>query len=68
MVLHGDGLRIELPAGWEGRCLRPSPHLVALQAADGPIEPEDDELGERTTALLSAGSCFLSVTEYLAGS
>jgi hypothetical protein len=68
VVLEGDGLRIDLPAGWEGRWLRPSPQLRAVQAADVPIDPEDDELGERTTGALPPGSCFLSVTEYLAGS
>ncbi len=68
MVLEGDGLRIELPPGWEGRRLEPSPQLAAVQAADGPIDPEDDELGEGTTARLPPGASFFSLTEYLSGS
>jgi hypothetical protein len=68
VVLKGERLEIELPPGWEGRSLRSSPHLATLQAAEVPIDAQDDELGERTTAMLPAGSCYLSVTEYLLGS
>ncbi len=68
MVLEGDGLRIDLPPGWDGRFLRPSSSLVAVQAADAPIDTDDDELGERTTDVLPPGACFFSLTEYLAGS
>jgi hypothetical protein len=68
VVLDGDGLRIELPAGWHGRFLRSSPHLSALQAGDFPLVEEDDELGEQSTQRMVPGSVFLSLTEYLPGS
>jgi hypothetical protein len=68
VVLEGDRLEIDLPAGWEGRFLRPSAQLRAIQAADAPLDPEDDELGEHTTAALPAGASYLSLTEYLEGS
>jgi hypothetical protein len=68
VLLQGDGLQIDLPAGWYGRWLQPSPQLAALQAAEVSIEVADDELGERTTAALPPGASYLSVTEYLPGS
>ncbi|MFL5822105.1 MAG: hypothetical protein ACJ764_01535 [Solirubrobacteraceae bacterium] len=68
MVLEDDGLRIELPAGWEGRVLRCSAHLVALQAASSSLAPDDDELGAGTVASLAEGEAFLTLVEYLPGS
>lgn len=68
MVFESDGLRIELPASWDARVLSRSPHLRALQAASFPLEPDDDELGAQSTALMEPGDCFVGLVEYLPGS
>ena len=68
MVLEGDGLRIELPAGWQGRLISPSPHLPTLQAASFPLQPGDEELGPLSTRDMAPADCFLALIEYLPGS
>jgi hypothetical protein len=68
VVLVGDGLRIELPAGWHGQLVRRSPHLPTLQAASFPLDPGDEELGQGSRAAMSSGDCFLALIEYLPGS
>ena len=67
-VLEGDGLRIELPAGWRGRLVRCSPHLVALHACSAELDPDDDEVGAGTVAAMADGDCFLGLVEYERGS
>jgi hypothetical protein len=68
VVFETDGLRIEVPASWEARVLRRSPHLRALQAASFALEPDDDELGSQSTATMESGDCFVGLVEYLPGS
>ena len=68
MVLEGDGLRLELPASWHGQLVSRSPHLPTLQAASFALDPEDEELGPRSTAAMAPGDCFLALIEYLPGS
>ena len=68
MVFESDGLQIELPASWDVRVLRRSAHLRALQAASFALEPDDDELGERSTAAMAPGESFVGLVEYLPGS
>ena len=68
MVFESDGLRIELPASWDVRILRRSAHLRALQAASFQLDPDDDELGSQSTALMADGGSFLGLVEYLPGS
>jgi hypothetical protein len=68
VVFETDGLRIELPATWNARVLRRSPHLRALQAASFALDPDDDELGARSTAAMQPGDCFVGLVEYLPGS
>lgn len=68
MVFESDGLRIELPASWDARVLSRSAHLRAFQAGSFPLEPDDDELGAQSTALMDAGDCFVGLVEYLPGS
>jgi hypothetical protein len=68
VVLEGDGLRIELPAGWHGQRVSRSPHLPTLQAASFPLRPDDEELGPASRAAMAAGDCFLALIEYLPGS
>ena len=68
MVFESDGLRIELPASWDVRVLRRSAHLRALQAASFSLDPDDDELGARSTPMMEGGDCFLGLVEYLPGS
>jgi hypothetical protein len=68
VVFESDGLRIDLPASWDARVLSRSPHLRALQTASFSLEPDDDELGAQSTALMEAGDCFVGLVEYLPGS
>jgi hypothetical protein len=68
VVFETDGLRIEVPASWDVRMLRRSAHLRALQAGSFPLDPDDDELGSQSTALMDGGDCFLGLVEYLPGS
>jgi hypothetical protein len=68
VILEGDGLRIELPAGWHGQAVLRSPHLPTLQAASFRLDPDDEELGPGSRAAMSAGDCFLALIEYLPGS
>jgi hypothetical protein len=68
VVLQGDGLTIELPAGWAGQQVSCSPHLPTLQAASFPLDPHDEELGPRSTETMAPGDCFLALIEYLPGS
>jgi hypothetical protein len=68
VVLERDGLRIELPAGWSGQVVSRSPHLPTIQAASFALDPDDEELGPRTTARMGPGDCFLALIEYLPGS
>jgi hypothetical protein len=68
VLLEGNGLRIELPASWHGQLISRSPHLPTLQAASFPLEPDDEELGPRSRAAMSAGDCFLALIEYRPGS
>jgi hypothetical protein len=68
VVLEGDGLRVELPAGWHSQFVRRSPHLPTLQAASFPLDPGDEELGPGSRVAMSAGDCFLALIEYLPGS
>src|SRR5579884_413270 len=57
-----------MPASWDARLVRRSSHLRALQAASFPLDPDDDELGSISTAMMDAGDCFVGLVEYLAGS
>ncbi len=68
MVLEADGLRLELPASWQGQRISRSPHLPTLQAASFALDPEDEELGPRSTQEMAPGDCFLALIEYLPGS
>jgi hypothetical protein len=68
VVLEGDGLLIELPAGWHGQLVRRSPVLPTLQAASFALDPDDEELGPLSTAGMAPGDCFLALIEYLPGS
>lgn len=68
MLLKANGLEIELPAGWAGQTVRRSPHLPTLQAASFPLQPDDEELGPRSTVAMGTGDCFLALIEYLPGS
>src|SRR5437764_2159465 len=68
VVFESDGLRIELPASWDVRMLRRSAHLRALHAGSFPLDPDDEELGAHSTALMEPGDCFVGLVEYLPGS
>jgi hypothetical protein len=68
VVLEGNGLRIELPAGWYGQSVLRSPHLPTLQGASFPLDPGDEELGPGSRAAMTPGDCFLALIQYLPGS
>ena len=67
MILAGHGIHIELPRGWSGRGYRRGRGAVTLHAANYPLVLDDGEFGDRSTARMPAGGCFLSITEYLPG-
>lgn len=68
MLLEANALRIELPGTWHGQTVSRSPHLPTLQAASFPLDPDDEELGPRSTVDMAPGDCFLALIEYLPGS
>jgi hypothetical protein len=68
VVLEGDGLALELPASWHGQRISRSSHLPTLQGANFALDPQDEELGPRSTLEMAPGDCFLALIEYLPGS
>lgn len=67
MILAGHGVRLELPHGWSGRLYRRAGSAVTLHAANYPLVLADGEFGDRSTARMPHGGCFLALTEYLPG-
>lgn len=67
MILAGHGIHLELPRGWSGRLYRRPQGAVTLHAANYPLVLDDGEFGDRSTARMPGGGCFLSLTEYLPG-
>jgi hypothetical protein len=68
VLLEVNALRVELPGAWHGQVVNRSPHLPTLQAASLSLDPDDEELGPRSTARMAPGDCFLALIEYLPGS
>ena len=66
MILGAHGVRIELPRGWSGRLYRRA-GATTLHAATYPLALADGEFGDRSTAAMPAGGCFVALTEYRPG-
>jgi hypothetical protein len=66
-VLEAHGLRVALPRGWSGRVFRAPGGGATLHAGDFQLPLDDGQFGDRSTALMPAGACFLAVTEYIPG-
>jgi hypothetical protein len=59
-TLSGHGLSIELPQGWDGRVIQPSPeHSVQLVAGNFDIPPEEQYLGSETSRAMEARSIYV---------
>ncbi len=67
MILDGHGIRIELPRGWSGRLFSRDGHAATLHVANYALALSDGEFGDRNTARMRPGACFLALTEYLPG-
>ena len=66
-VLEAHGLRVALPHGWSGRVFRAPGGGATLHAGDFQLPLDDGQFGDRSTALMPAGACFLALTEYVPG-
>lgn len=67
MILERHGLRIELPARWSGRVFARAGGIATLHAASFPLELDDGEFGDASTALMPAHGSFIALTEYRPG-
>ena len=67
MILHAQGLRVELPRGWSGRVFRAGGGLATLHAGDFQLPLDDGEFGDRSTGAMPGVSTFLALTEYEPG-
>jgi hypothetical protein len=67
LILHGHGIKIDLPRGWSGRIFkRPGP-IATLHAGSFTLAFGDGEFGDASTALMPDGASFLALTEYRPG-
>jgi len=66
VILQAHGIRIELPHGWSGRLFNRAPGTATLHAASYTLTLDDGQFGDRSTARMASGACFLALTEYLA--
>ncbi len=67
MIMQAHGIRIELPRRWSGRLFHRAPGTATLHAANYTLTLDDGQFGDRSTASMASGACFLALTEYLAG-
>jgi len=65
--LSAHGISIELPPRWSGRVFRHHGGGATLHAGDFQLPLDDGQFGDRSTALMPAGACFMALTEYLPG-
>jgi hypothetical protein len=64
MILESYGIRIDLPAGWEGRIFRLAGGWPTLHAANFPLPPSDGEFGGVALSTMGSNGVFLALTEY----
>lgn len=67
MILAGHAIRVELPRGWSGRIFSRDQRSATLHAANYALALEDGEFGDRSTARMAPGACFVALTEYVPG-
>jgi hypothetical protein len=65
--LAAHGIRIELPRGWSGRVFSRQAGVATLHVANYPLALSDGEFGDRSTASMRPGACFVAMTEYRSG-
>lgn len=68
MILEAHGLRVDLPPRWTGRIFRRAQGNATLHAGDFHLALDDGEFGDASTDRMPAGTSFVVITEYLAGS
>ena len=64
MRLAAPGLRMDLPAGWDGRIFRHAEGEPTLHAASFALPARDGDFGSRATEIMPSGGVFLAVTGY----
>jgi hypothetical protein len=77
MLIEGDGVGIELPAGWDGRIRRREAQggepgrgrrgLVTLHAANFPLPAEDGDYGTSATSAMPRRGVFATLIEFRPG-
>ena len=66
-TLEAHGIRVGLPRGWTGRVFKRAAGGATLHAGNFQLALEDGEFGDRSTAAMPLGGCFLALTEYVPG-
>jgi hypothetical protein len=62
VTLQGAGLRVEVPASWDGRTYENTTGLRVLQAASFRLSPTgDDDVGSASLQRLESSGIFISV-------
>ncbi len=67
MKLDAHGIQIELPHGWSGRVFSRQDGAATLHAGNHTLAIDDGEFGDRSTARMHPGACFIALTEYVPG-
>jgi hypothetical protein len=65
LVIHGHGLSVDVPAGWEGRIFRRGDGGPVIHVASFPLHDGDGDFGAAATARMRADDRFLALLEYL---
>jgi hypothetical protein len=65
MKLHGHGIRIDLPQGWEGRIYRRPEANPVLHAANFALPPRDGDFGSGAVASMGPDGVFVALAEFL---
>jgi hypothetical protein len=64
MEISGYGIRVDLPAGWEGRLYKRLEGDPTLHAGTFPLPPEDGDFGGLAISSMAGDAAFLVLTEY----
>ena len=67
MVIDAHGIRVDLPAGWEGRIYRRPHGDPTLHAGTFALPAHDGDFGTHATHVMPPGASFLVLTEYRPG-
>jgi hypothetical protein len=65
--LNAHGIELVLPHRWSGRVFSRQGGVATMHAGNYTLALDDGEFGDRSTARMSPGACFLALTEYVPG-